>query len=313
MKYTDISLKVLAAKECGIVKSNALFWSNYADRDSFNKEVLSNDRVLRKAEELRISLYSYNDEDGIICAYDEDFPFISRKVKNNGDKPFLLFYKGDISLLKDLNKNVAVIGSTDPDEQIRHREADIVRRLIKNNIRVVSGLAHGCDTIAHQVTLESNGKTIAILPTQIQKIYPADNSKLAEEIVNKGGLLISEYYKKAITKQEAINRFIERDRLQAMFSKAIILIASYRKGEGDSGSRHAMNAAEKYGIQRYVMFDSSIDSGSKQFGLNIDMINNEKSNVTILTEKSIDIIKSLVNPFLYPNTESKDFEQLTLL
>jgi DNA processing protein len=52
-----------------------------------------------------------------------------------------------------------------------------------------------------------------------------------------------------------------------MFSKAIILIASYRKNEGDSGSRHAMEAAKNYKIERYVVFNKEIDYDNKQFGL----------------------------------------------
>lgn len=56
-----------------------------------------------------------------------------------------------------------------------------------------------------------------------------------------------------------------------MFAKAIVLIASYREGEGDS-SRHAMAAASKYGVARYAMFNSLTDSDDIQFGLNADLL-----------------------------------------
>ena len=299
MKYSDIGLRVLAAKECGIVKTNAQFWGTFADREKFNKVVLNDDRVIKTLEKISSELDSTDSAEGIICAYDDDFPFINRKVKNNGDKPYLLFYRGDLSLLNDLNKNIAVIGLTDPDEEITKRETDIVRRLVKNDLVIVSGLAIGCDTIAHKTSLETNGKTIAILPSQLGKVYPTENRDLAEEIVRKGGLLVSEYYKDADSKYEAINRFIERDRLQAMFSKAIILIASYRKGEGDSGSRHAMEAARKYEIERYAMYNSKMDEDNKRFGLNKDLVNSKGADqVKILMPSSIDLIKSLVNPNL---------------
>lgn len=314
MKYSDIALKVLAAKECGIVKTNAQFWGNFSDREKFNKEVLNDDRVIKTSEKISIELDSTDSEEGIICAYDNGFPFINRKVKNNGDKPYLFFYKGDLSLLNDLNNNIAVIGLTDPDEEIISREVDIVKRLIKNNHIIVSGLAIGCDTIAHKTCVETNGKTIAILPSQLSKVYPAENRDFAEEIVKKGGLLISEYYKDAASKHEAINRFIERDRLQAMFSKAIILIASYRKGEGDSGSRHAMEAARKYEIERYAMYNSKMDEDNKRFGLNKDLVNSKGADqVKILIPSSIDLIKSLVNPNLSSDADPYIGEQLTLL
>jgi len=314
MKYSDMALRVLAAKECGIVKTNAQFWGNFSDRGKFNKEVMNDDRVIKTSEKISNELDSTDGEEGIICAYDDEFPFINRKVKNNGDKPYLLFYRGDLSLLNDLNKNIAVIGLTDPDTEIVNRETDIVRRLVKNDLVIVSGLATGCDTIAHKICLETNGKTIAILPSQIGKVYPAENRDFADEIVKKGGLLVSEYYKDAGSKHEAINRFIERDRLQAMFSKAIILVASYRKGEGDSGSRHAMEAARKYEIERYAMYNSKMDEDNKRFGLNLDLVNSKGADqVKILIPSCIDLIKSLINPNLSSDADPYTFEQLKLL
>lgn len=310
MRYSDIALKILAAKECGIIKSNAQFWRYFYERDKI-EEILIDDRVLKKAEELSNKFGLSDSEEGFVCVYDDDFPVINRKVKNNGDKPYLLFYNGDLSLLGNLNNNVAVIGLIDPDEEIVKRESKIVKRLVENNLIIVSGLAKGCDTVAHKVCLESNGKTIAILPSQLSKIYPAENRELAEEIVNKGGLLITEYYKDPVSRYESINRFIERDRLQAMFSKAIILIASYRKGEGDSGSRHALEAAKMYGIERYAMYNSEIDEQNKRFGLNKDLVNGEEQ-VKILVTSSINQIKDLENPNLSPNLKNIDGDQLNL-
>ena len=127
-------------------------------------------------------------------------------------------------------------------------------------------MALGCDAVAHSTCIDNNGKTIAVLPSTIDKIYPSENKEIAEKIVENGGLLVSEYHKNPISKHEAISRFIERDRLQAMFSKTIILISSYRKGEGDSGSRHAMEAAKKYGIDRFVMFNKATDDYNIKFG-----------------------------------------------
>ncbi len=313
MRYSEIALKVLAAKECRIIKTNAQFWKNFADREKFNKVVLNDDRVIKMAEKMSSELDSTNNKEGIICAYDDDFPIINRKIKNNSDKPFLLFYRGDLSLLSDLNKNVAVIGLVNPDEKIIERETEIVKILVKSDLVIVSGLALGCDTIAHKICLEENGKTIAILPSSLRKIYPPENRELAEEIVEKGGLLISEYYKDAASKHEAIKRFIERDRLQAMFAKAIILIASYRKGEGDSGSRHAMEAARKYGIERYVMYNSRMDEDNEMFGLNKDLANSKGiEQVKIFTPESINYIKSIKNLNLSSEAELYIDEQLTL-
>lgn len=314
MKYSDITLKVLAAKECGIIKSNAQFWNDFNEIEKFETAISKDsnfDNTIIKLRNELISLDNY--EEGIISVYDESFPVINKKVKNKGDKPYLLFYKGNLELLDDLNNNIAVIGLIDPDKNIAKRESDVVEKLIDNDLVIVSGLAAGCDSIAHKLCLEMGGKTIAVLPSQLNKIYPAENKKLAEDIVQKGGLLISEYYKEPKTKFEAVNRFIQRDRLQAMFSKAIILVASYRKGEGDSGSRHAMDAARKYEIDRYVIYNNKTDENNSMFALNKDLLLDKKINsVKVLKSSSINEIKSLKNKDLISDNSYKS-EQLKLL
>lgn len=314
MKYSDITLKVLAAKECGIIKSNAQFWNDFNEIEKFETAISKDSNFDNTIIKLRNELISSdNYEEGIISVYDESFPVINKKVKNKGDKPYLLFYKGNLELLDDLNNNIAVIGLIDPDKNIAKRESDVVEKLIDNDLVIVSGLAAGCDSIAHKLCLEMGGKTIAVLPSQLNKIYPAENKKLAEDIVQKGGLLISEYYKEPKTKFEAVNRFIQRDRLQAMFSKAIILVASYRKGEGDSGSRHAMDAARKYEIDRYVIYNNKTDENNSMFALNKDLLLDKKINsVKVLKSSSINEIKSIKNNNLISDNSYKS-EQLKLL
>lgn len=312
MKFTEIGLKILAAKECGLIKSNAEFWKLYREKERLIREILNDYRVINRAESLSERMKENSKDEGIVCFFDEEFPVINHNVRNDSEKPYLLFYKGDLSLLNDLNRNVSVIGHTDPEDNIINREREIVSKLVDKNLVIVSGLAKGCDTISHQRCIEMNGKTIAILPSQISKVIPAKNRELAKSIVDTGGLLISEYFKEANSRSESIKRFVERDRLQAMFSKAIILIASYRKGDGDSGSRHAMQSAKKYKIQRYVMYNSVTDENNIQFGLNRDYIKSiETSRVNVISKKSIDLIDRLVDSNI--SVKKNLDEQLTLL
>ncbi len=312
MKYSDIALKVFAAKHCGIIKSNAQFWSQFPEAEkieAIDLDLGATSNIIREYT----NQFNKNDNDlGIVCAFDKDFPVINGNAKNS-DKPYLLFYKGDITLLKNLNRNVAVIGLTEPTHEIERREIEILKQLSSDDIVIVSGLAKGCDAIAHKFCVDTNNKTIAILPTQIGKISPAINRSLAHDIVRAGGLLISEYYKETTARNEAIGRYIERDRLQAMFSKAIILIASYRKNEGDSGSRHAMEAAKNYKIERYVVFNKEIDYDNKQFGLNRDFVESKYTDVKILQKSSIDHIISLVNKDLNNTPLTQKPIQLNLL
>jgi DNA processing protein len=105
-------------------------------------------------------------------------------------------------------------------------------------------------------------------------VNPPSNRPLADEIVKRGGLLVSEYFRGAHSKREFIGRYAERDRLQAMFAEAVVLAASYsQKDYGkDSGSRFAMGKAVEYGVQRYVIYDSMRDSENPMFNLSREAI-----------------------------------------
>lgn len=280
MVYSSTALSILSALECGVIKSPANFWASYTSNYEYLHEIVENKLVVESSKKLVADLDSLGDDFGISCVFDNSFPAINRYVKNKSEKPFILYYRGDINLLKNIDNNVAVIGLTDPDEQIVQREIDVVERLVQSKMTIVSGLARGCDTVAHKACIERKGKTIAILPSQLDQVYPSENRRLADDIVASGGLLVTEYYGSAKSKYEAVKRFIERDRLQAMFSKAVILIASYIKGEGDSGSIYAMEAALKYRIKRYALYKKKLDYNNIKFGLNRYLINSEDINRT---------------------------------
>ena len=177
-------------------------------------------------------------------------------------------------MLKNTNYNIAVIGTLNPTEDNKNREERLVQELVKNGFNIVSGLAKGCDSIAHKSCLENSGKTIAILPSTLEKIFPSENKQLADNIIANGGLVITEYITEPKNRYETIKRFIDRDRLQAMFSFAVILVASNSYGEGDSGSRHAMNKAKEYSKLRFCIYDEKQDLNNPLFGLNRDEITN---------------------------------------
>ena len=224
--------------------------------------------------------------DGMLSVFDPDFPDIYRTVSKAADKPFLLFYKGDIALLKRLQSNVAVIGLLNPDDSIVAREKAVVTRLVRGGMNIVSGLAKGCDTAAHKACMEAGGKTIAILPSPLAQIYPAENRELAGQIAEKGGLLVTEYYRKLASRFELSKRLIDRDRLQAMLSKAVVLVASYGRDAGDSGARHAMGKAEEYALFRAMLYNDDTDKDNPQFGLNREYY--KAGDVSVMTQSVLD-------------------------
>ena len=213
--------------------------------------------------------------DGVTGIGDAEFPIIQAGVKE-GDRPIALFYKGDISLIKTVRDNIAVIGLLTPSEQIENDERRVVSQFVGQGKCIVSGLALGCDSIGHRETLDCGGKTVAFLSSPLTEINPPSNRPLANEIVAKGGLLVSEYFRRAHSRREFIGRYAERDRLQAMFAEAIVLAASYSQRDygKDSGSRFAMGKAIEYGIPRYVIYDSARDKVNPMYNLSREAISN---------------------------------------
>ena len=273
---SNISLKLYNLIKTGVIKSNAHFWKAFYNEEGINIFPCDLQAIKQELKEKGIN---------VISVFDDNFPIADDKVKNS-EKPFFFAYKGDISLLKNIDKNIAVIGVLTPTKEITEREQKVVKSLVEKSFNVVSGLAKGCDTVAHRESVKNNAKTIAFLPTTIENIYPKENKELANKIVDNDGLIISEYIREPKNKHERIKRFIERDRLQALYSKAVILVASFRKGEGDSGSRHAFEKAKEYSKKRLVMFRES-DSNDLIFGLNKDyVIQGEK----VVSQKEIEAL-----------------------
>lgn len=314
MKYTENALNIITAKSYkGIGK--AWLVKNLKGNENVNKIVSKlNDRLKEKTSEiefvrLRDSFEKKLKEklkdncDGFLAIGDAEFPQHRGNVKDS-EKPVFLYYKGDINLLSIDNTNIAVIGLLNPSENIIAREKDIVSSFVKKGATIVSGLALGCDSIAHEEALFRNGKTVAILPSPLNNIMPATNKALAYKIVEEGGLLVSEYGSDFKSKMELSSRYQERDRLQALFSDAIILAASYSKDSAkkwsiydkklDSGARLAMGYAENYHIPQAVMYDETIDEFDPMFDLNRELLNSRRDLLIFKMEKISQTLNKLV-------------------
>lgn len=305
MKISPIALKIWAVQQAtNQIKSRASFHNTWKTADAFLAMMDDIPHIDEAVYSLSVAVDDMDWMDGAVCCFDEDFPVVNVNAPN-GDRPYLLFYKGDLSLLNDLNRNVAVIGYTTPtDEQIA-RESKIVEQLVYHNQHIMSGLAKGCDGIAHTICMDCGGKTIAILPSPLNSIFPAAHRDIAQRIVETGGLIITEYYDEPHSRHEAINRFVERDRLQALFAKAVILIASYEGRDGDSGSRHAMAKANKYGHMACVMYNAATDGTARDMKLNRSLLELQQARQLVAAKSKSDTsavtleeIVQFVNPML---------------
>jgi len=119
---------------------------------------------------------------------DPRYPPLLREIH---DAPPLLFLRGDPELLQD--PQLAMVGSRNPSIQGRETATEFARSLASTGMVVTSGLAMGIDAASHQGALGGSGGTIAVFGTGPDRVYPAKNRRLAHDIVDQGGLLLSEY------------------------------------------------------------------------------------------------------------------------
>lgn len=122
-----------------------------------------------------------------LTIYDSHYPEALRTLYR---PPLVLFYQGDIQLLKE--RKMAVVGSRTPTHYGEQACIYFVRELVRKGVCIVSGLARGIDGLAHREAIRSGGKTIAVLGSGILNIYPKAHQELAGTIAEKH-LLISEY------------------------------------------------------------------------------------------------------------------------
>lgn len=322
MKYTENAINILTTKTFKGI-GRAWIVKNLKGNESIDqiislvnnnskqeKPISYNDFEFSKSIILK-TLNSFEEScDGLVAIGDKNFPKYRGNVKES-EQPIFLFYKGDITLLNADNCNITVIGLLNPTEEIELREQKIVAEIVKREITIVSGLAFGCDSIAHKQALKG-GKTVAILPSHLNNILPAKNKGLAYEIVEQNGLLVTEYYEDFKSAMELNTRYKDRDRLQALFCDTIILAASYAQDSAkrwnmtdqklDSGARLAMGFAKDYNIPRAVMYDKNIDTENPMFDLNRQLIGEQK-DITILTQKSLEFIINNIKSQKSNNTE----------
>ncbi len=168
---------------------------------------------------------------------DELFPMALKAIGD--DCPETIYAMGNIELLQSDNM-VAIIGSRKASRQGYNAAYSLGARLAKEGKIIVSGLAMGCDAAAHRGCLSVDGKTIAIVATGLNLVYPQENTTLQEEILEKGGLILSE---QPLGVQVSSSRLVARNRLQAALSQTVIVAECPEH----SGTMHTVRFAQQYG------------------------------------------------------------------
>ena len=172
-----------------------------------------------------------------ITAKQADFPNRLHKLR----KPPNQLYCAGANLATLLNRPcLAIVGSRAATPYGQQITKQIATACARAGVTIVSGLAFGIDGFAHQAALEANGGTIAVLPSGLEHIYPANHQPLAKQILGQGGALVSEYVDNAAPRK---HQFIDRNRLIAGLAQAVLIT----EAAANSGSLHTAQFAASLG------------------------------------------------------------------
>ena len=200
---------------------------------------------------------------------DNVFP---ESLKSIEDCPKRLYIEGNLNILNKCG--IAVVGSRNCSNYGEKWCKKFVKDLLEYDLVIVSGMAKGIDSIAHRTALKYGGKTIAVLPSGFNNIYPKENLDLYKKIIDLDGAVISEYEPNISADSE---KFLERNRIVSGLSIATLVIeAEYR-----SGTSVTARITKEQGREVFCV-PGSLDS-SKSIGTN-RMIKEGAKMVTLIED-----------------------------
>ncbi len=153
-----------------------------------------------------------------VKAVDSESPSFPARLKEIHDCPPLIYIRGN--LLPQDECCLAIVGTRRASIYGRQATEEIVGDLARNNITIVSGLAKGIDSVAHRAALDTNGRSIAVFASGLDIVYPAENVKLAHEIMERGAL-ISEY---PLGIKPKADNFPRRNRILSGISLGVLVV-----------------------------------------------------------------------------------------
>jgi len=219
-----------------------------------------------------LEMYRQSDIEALTI-FDDNYP---ATLKETNDPPFVLYYKGNFPL--DAVQFIAVVGASGASAEGIEVTVDYSMALAEKGAVIVSGLARGIDTAAHLGAIKADGRSYAVLGCGINNIYPPENKRLAEELLEKGAI-ISEYPPDS---RVTTGRLISRNRIIVGLSHSVVI------GEVDKGSGGTLDTAVCAKNLGKLLFaigskTDSIDPGLIEYGaIPLDDI----SKVDLITDHS---------------------------
>jgi len=250
------------------------------------KEELLQDGIKEKyADEIVNTIYRQNLDKYLKYMNENDIDVITIKDKEYPDKlkviydpPIVLYVKGNKDILND--KSIAIVGCRLCTKYGENVAKKLAYNLSFNNINIISGLARGIDSFAHRGCLKGNGKTIAVVGCGLDRVYPEENIELFNEIIRKGGAVISEYI---IGIKPLAKNFPRRNRIISGLSDGVVVVEAREK----SGTLITVDFALEQGKTIYAI-PGNIDN-LNAYGTN-DLIKQGARIVTCMKDILEDLI-----------------------
>ena len=177
----------------------------------------------------------------ILTIKDKDYPYL---LKQTYDPPSVIYIMGNKEIL--FQNGIAIVGSRNCSLYGQKIAKYLSYQLAKKGIHIISGLARGIDTFSHMGTLQAKGKTIAVLGSGLDVIYPPENAKLAEKIVESEGCLVSEYI---VGTKPLGEHFPARNRIISGLASGVVVVEASEK----SGSLITVDFALEQGKNVYAV------------------------------------------------------------
>jgi DNA processing protein len=184
-------------------------------------------------EEVKVEFDKLNKLGGKYVTYwSKEYPEILRNIYS---PPIILYYYGDF--IQNDNNSVAIVGTRIPSNYGRRIAEKFTRELSQRNITIVSGLARGIDSICHDTAVRNKGRTVAIIGSGLDIIYPPENKKLFNSVIENGAV-ISEY---PLGTQPDAQNFPKRNRIIAGISLGTLVIETKKNGGAMQTAAFALN------------------------------------------------------------------------
>lgn len=182
-----------------------------------------------------------------------DCPEYPERLREIYDPPAVLWYRGDVSLLQQ--PGGAVVGTRQPTPYGAGMAQMLSRELASRGLVILSGMARGVDTKAHEGALEARGKTVAVWGTGVDVIYPKENKRLAEQILMGGGCILSEF---PLGTFPAPQNFPVRNRVLSGMSVGVLVVEAAEH----SGTRITARCAMEQNRDVYAVPGNVTNKGS---------------------------------------------------